>query len=141
MIEFCFEILVHLATLAIQFLLEMLVEGAFELVITFGWESLGHAIGRRQPAHPVLGCAGWVMIGVASGGVSAYVMPDPLIPTGRFRGISLILAPLVTGTIMKIIGERRREQLKPVRVLATFWGGSAFALAFSLTRFLLLRSR
>jgi hypothetical protein len=84
---------------------------------------------------------GWMAVAVACGAISVKIFPEPFFSARDFRGISLILAPLITGAVMKLLGDRQQGKGKPATLLATFWGGSAFAFVFSLTRFLLLRSK
>ena len=83
---------------------------------------------------------GWIMIGAGSGALSSLWLPHQIFPSRGFRGVSLALAPLATGAVMKALGDWRRRQGKEVTLLATFWGGSAFAFALSLARLLSLRS-
>jgi hypothetical protein len=53
-----------------------------------------------------------------------------------FPGVSLILAPLITGTAMHLLrGRLLRLELWPSN-LATFLGGAIFAFAMALVRWL-----
>jgi hypothetical protein len=65
----------------------------------------------------------------------------PIFPSQGIRGVSLVLAPLATDAVMKTLGDWRRKQENEGTMLATFWGGGAFAFAFSLARILWLRSK
>ncbi len=126
-------------------MLEIIVELLFELVVqvlgeflfTLGWESLGHALRGSRKANPILAVFGWAIIGAMCGVVSVLVVPQRLLPPSRFPGLSLVVAPVISGVLMKAVGDRRREAGKDTTALATFWGGTTFAFALAATRYLL----
>jgi len=118
-----------------------LAELLLELLFAGAWEFLGHTFRKLPPLESFVAGFGWMVVAVACGAISVKIFPEPFFSARDFRGISLILAPLITGAVMKLLGDRRQEKGKPATLLATFWGGSAFAFVFSLTQFLLLRSK
>jgi len=77
-----------------------------------------------------------MLVGAACGGFSAWVAPKEFLPWVGPRGVSVVVSPLVCGALMKMIGDRRREGGRETTALATFWGGSLFALGLALTRLL-----
>lgn len=124
----------------IELVFELLSQVVGEFIITLGWESLGHAMRSTRKANPVLAILGWAIIGAICGAISAILLPQRLLPRSRIPGMSLAVAPLVTGGLMKMVGDRRREAGKDTTILATFWGGAIFAFALSVARALLARS-
>jgi len=84
---------------------------------------------------------GWVVIGSVCGVVSGFIFPQRILTPSRLPGVSLVVAPLVSGLLMKAVGDRRREVGKDTTILATFWGGSIFAFTVSAARFLMLSLR
>ena len=124
-----------------ELLFELVVQVLGEFIFTLGWEGLAHALRGTRKANPVLAILGWAIIGSVCGAVSAFIFPQRLLPGSRLPGMSLIVAPLASGMLMKAVGDRRRESDKDTTVLATFWGGTIFAFTVSASRFLLLRAR
>lgn len=124
--------------IVLQLLFEIVVQVLGEFAFTLGWESRAHALRGSRKANPVLALVGWVIIGATCGIVSAFIVPHRILPPKR--GMSLIVAPLITGALMRTVGDRRREAGKDTTILATFWGGSMFAFSAAVTRFLLIRA-
>ncbi len=66
-------------------------------------------------------------------------IPHRLFRSGHmFPGISLFIAPILTGFTMHRIGQQLRNLGREPSKLATFYGGAIFAFAMALTRFVLL---
>jgi hypothetical protein len=122
-----------------ELLLELVLEALGEFILTLGWESFAHALRGTRKANPVLAMLGWAVIGSICGVISALLFPERLLPPSRLPGMSLIVAPLVSGALMKTFGDRGRESGKDTTMLATFWGGTIFAFTVAATRFLLIR--
>ena len=133
MIDFLLELLVEAL---VQALGELIVELAWEL----GWASLRHAFRSKRRAHPVLAVMGWAIIGAICGAISALLLPHRVLPWHGRGGLSMFVAPFLTGAVMKLVGDRRREAGKDTTALATFWGGAIFALALSAVRFWCVRA-
>ncbi len=131
MIGFLLEALLNLVG---EVLLQLLVEAAAEL----GWESVGQALGRRRPANPVLAGFGLVILGAATGYASTLLLPKHLFGPSRFPGISLVVAPVATGSIMQALGNWRTSNRHTHSLLATFWGGALFAFAMLAARLALV---
>ena len=124
----------------LELLFELLIQVVGEFIITLGWESLGHALRSERKANPVLAMLGWAIIGSICGVISALIFPQRILPRSRLSGVSLMVAPLITGALMKAVGDRRREAGKETTVLATFWGGSIFAFTLAVARLLIIRA-
>ena len=129
-----------MSEILLELLLELVVQVFGEFILTLGWESLGHALRGTRKANPLLAIFGWAIIGSICGAISAFIFPQHILPPSRLTGVSLVVAPLITGALMKAVGDRRREAGKDTTILATFLGGTVFAFAVAATRFLLLRA-
>jgi hypothetical protein len=81
-----------------------------------------------------------VIAGGVAGLISSALFPHRVI-TGRHivHGISLVLAPAITGIAMQEIGNRMRAAGYKTTVLTTFRGGAVFALAMAVVRWLMVR--
>ncbi len=126
--------------IVLQLLFEIVVQVLGEFAFTLGWESLAHALRGSRKANPVFALVGWAIIGAICGVISALIVPHRIPPTSRLTGMSLIVAPPITGVLMRAVGDRRREAGKDTTILATFWGGSMFAFSVAVARFLLIRA-
>jgi hypothetical protein len=79
-------------------------------------------------------------MGTGAGFVSVLIFGQRLTPRAPIPGLSLILAPLATGALMRWLGRfwaRRRGQLPG---LFTFHGGAIFALGVVLVRLIVFRT-
>jgi hypothetical protein len=125
-----------------EILVELVVELLFEVVgqvaIEFGWESIAHVFHGRRKANPVLAGVGILLLGGTLGLVASFLVPKRLLPPSRVPALSLLVAPLIAGSIMKALGDWRRARGGDPSVLATFWGGALFAFALALARWLMV---
>jgi hypothetical protein len=69
--------------------------------------------------------------------VSAWLVPDRFSQNVAISVLSVIFNPIIAGFVLDQYGAARRRKNRPTTNLATFAGGAAFALGFSLARFLL----
>jgi hypothetical protein len=80
------------------------------------------------------------LLGVFAGVLSLLVLPHRLIhrehPIG-FHGISLLISPIIAGSVLSSVGAAMRRWGKKVTPVETFGYGFAFALGMALVRFLL----
>jgi hypothetical protein len=129
--------------LALEVLLNIAVEILGQIVLEvaadLGIVSIRHALGRARLLNPMVAAFGLVIVGSVVGAVSAVARPEPMLPHGRVPGLSLVLAPLVTGAAMAQYGGWRRARGRDTTYLATFWGGAVAALAIAGTRYWLTR--
>ena len=89
--------------------------------------------------NPVLAALGYVMLGMARGGVSVFLFPHPLIHPSRIHGISLLVSPVLTGLVMSRIGAALRRYGKHPTQIESFEYGFAFAFGMALVRYLVVK--
>jgi hypothetical protein len=78
----------------------------------------------------------YFLAGVACGTMSVLVFPHPLVHPSRIHGISLVISPLITGSIMSLLGaELRRHGKESVRI-ESFGYGFTFAFGMAIVRLL-----
>jgi hypothetical protein len=79
------------------------------------------------------------LFGTAAGVLSVVVLPHPLFHRSRLHGGSLLISPVVTGSVMFGLGWLEREFGGEPPQIGGFWTGFIFALAMASARFLLVR--
>ena len=123
----------------VPLILEIVEQLVFEVVLGMGFEAMTGAMFPALEARPWFGGVGYFLMGLLSGVVSVIVVRGRLIGPSIVPGLSLIVAPIVTGALMGSIGDvwRRRGGAPPV--LFTFRAGAIFAFGMALVRFLYLR--
>lgn len=124
------EILLELA-------LEILFELAFSLLGELSWDvSKSKRPGRE--IHPALSYLGYFAGGALLGILSALLLPERILGNVGIRGASLVLTPLMAGTVMHYFGAYRRQEGKGTTRMASFAGGAIFAFGLALLRFVLV---
>jgi hypothetical protein len=123
--------------LIFEFLFEVLFEIVGEALFEIGFGAFKEAYDRAN-RNPVLASVGYLVLGGAIGAGSAWLLPYHLVQPGPFPGLSLVLAPFVSGLAMHWFGKYRRANGHMTTNLATFYGGAAFAFGASLVRFVWL---
>ena len=129
--------------------IEFLVELAIELIFYGGGGLLvegvprlfGASFGRRGRHHPIVAGIGLLLIGGILGEVSYWVWPHRIVAAGPYRGISLLVSPIVNGLLTQALGTWRAHHDRPRTWLSTFWGGALFAFGMSSVRFWLMTAR
>jgi hypothetical protein len=114
---------------------EIVLQLLGELLLELGFHSTGDSFRDRSRAHPLLGRLGALLLGAIAGALTRIAWPGPIFDPGPFRGISLIVSPLVTGFVMDRYGEWRERRGGSRSVFATFWGGALFAFGMAIVRF------
>lgn len=115
-------------------LLELVVQIFGELVLGAGWAAVRGAP-SREPAHPALLAAAWGAAGLIVGALTILALPERVTPPAPVLGASLVLAPLLVGGTMGLLGRRWRERGRTPPQAFTFAAGATFAFAVSLVRF------
>src|SRR5947207_12588393 len=116
----------------LEFLLDLfgnvVIQLLFETVGEAGAHLLGHLMGEPQRVRPGAAALGYLLLGGAAGGLSLFPFPSPLVHPSRWHGISVLVAPIITGLVMHTLGTiRRRHDMELVR-LDTFTDAFLFAL-------------
>ena len=129
--------------LLFELLGELGLEVLFELVAALFGGFLGgrrnpHSEGRRLPVWLVN--LGLIFVGAALSWLVYLVLPERVLGEPQYPGLSLVLSPLLVGTVMAGLGRLKRSHGKRATAMATFWGGAGFAFGFALARFLLLKA-
>ena len=115
---------------------EIFLQLVGEILVEFGFASVGESLRKRSRGHPLLASAGAILLGGLAGVIASLVWPARILQPGPVRGASLVLSPIVTGAVMDRYGQWREERGASRSYLATFWGGALFAFSMALVRFL-----
>jgi hypothetical protein len=126
-------------TALLEVIFEIIAEAVFEIMGDLVWNSLRNELDKREGTGHVLAALGFILLGSVAGMASAAIIPDRLTPVVLMPGLSLLLAPLGTGTVMHLYGRWRQERGHDISNLATFWGGATMALGMALIRYILVR--
>jgi hypothetical protein len=115
-----------------------------EALLEFGVGASIAALSRSAPvASRTLGklASGltYLLFGLMAGWVSVVVLPHPLVPRARIRGLSLVVSPVLTGAAMAASGNALRRKGKRTARIETFGYGFAFALGMAFIRFLFVK--
>jgi hypothetical protein len=121
----------------LELIFELLFEILGEALLEIGVGAFKEAYDRAN-RNPVLASIAYLLLGGAVGAASGWLVPYRLVRPGPFPGVSVFLAPIVSGVAMHSFGRYRRAYGHVTTNLATFYGGAAFAFGASLVRFLWL---
>ena len=123
-----------LASLLFSFL-EFLLQLAFSLLVDLGFHSLKQTTVSREQRNPILAAIGYALLGLIAGGLSLLIFPEPLISSGRFHGINILVSPALAGLGMAGLGWlMERSGHRRLRI-ESFVYGFIFALPMALVRF------
>ncbi len=120
-------------------LLEIVLQIVFEIVFGMLWELavvVYKAVFDRSNWGTLAAVGGYLLLGVAVGGVSIRLWPTRVFHSAFAPGLSLVLSPLCVGWVLAKWGDWRRARGRPTSSLATFAGGAALAFGTALVRFL-----
>jgi hypothetical protein len=112
-----------------------------ELLLQGGWEAFAEPFRARKRAHPVLAAFGLIAVGGLLGLLTSFVLPNRILELYGIRGASILISPIVTGSLMQRYGVWCDEHGRARSHLATFWGGALFALSMAAVRFQLVGSK
>jgi hypothetical protein len=119
----------------IGFLVEALIEILFEFFAGLGVEAIGNAIALERDRDPMLAIIGQFFLGLILGVVSLLIIPHRVAPAGPVPGVSLVVAPLVSGAAMQGIGTLWVRFGWDRPAIFTFRGGAIVGFAMGLMRF------
>ena len=117
-------------------LFEFLLEVAGELMLELGLRSIGETIIPREHRNRLLAGFGYGLLGAIAGGLSLLMFPNAFARSETFHGISIFIAPVMTGLAMAGLGwlwEKKGQQRLPID---SFAYGFIFALPMAIVRFL-----
>src|ERR1044071_9038625 len=100
-----------------------------------GWIAVSHVLHTTGRRRTLIGVFGWLLCGLALGGISVAIHPAHFFHTKKMRLAILVVAPLVAGTVMHLYGRVRGRRGRMRSSLATFAGGTTFALGIHLVRY------
>ena len=115
--------------------MEVVVEVFGQLFLEFGWRTLSEGFRERQRAHPLLSAAALALLGGVFGVVISLAFPNRLFGFQGIRGTTMVVSPLVTGTVMEAYGRWCDRHGRERSNFATFWGGAIFAFSMAAMRF------
>ncbi len=119
------------AEVIFEALFEFALEAAFDLI----FRAIAEVFEISALNNPLLACAGYVLLGGASGGLSLLLYPHALFHPSRVHGISLLVSPILTGLAMWQVGSLLQTKNKKVIRIESFWYGFTFAAGMALARF------
>jgi hypothetical protein len=129
--EFLAELLIAL----VQFISEVLLQIAGDVLTELGWNALREVF---RPSHPpVRGLVpvGYSIIGAALGGLSLLVFPKHFAASMPLRLATLALAPIASALAVAPALPLLRRPAEPEDIWRRFWNAYAFSLTFALIRF------
>lgn len=133
--EIVFELLFAIVFEAIP---EIVMQLMAEVILELGYESVAEGFRRKRRRNPALAGIGLLLVGGLVGLVGSVMFPERMLPGTPVPGVSLVLSPLVVGSLMHLFGSWRRRQGREPSALATFWGGALFAFAMAGARWLMV---
>ena len=128
------DILLEFLLILLELLLEAGLELAGEAVLDLAGRAVLEVFDVSESRNPVLVGTGYLLLGFLTGGISVLIVPHPLMHRSRVHGISLLISPVITGTVMWMVGSWLRKRGKRVVQIEGFWYGFVFALAMALMR-------
>ncbi len=122
----------------VEIVLQILIEILGEFLLMIGVESVVAPFQPAKNSNRIYAFSGLFILAVAASLIFSLFAPSRLLPQTRFAGISLLVSPILVGTVMQIFGQWRMEKGKPITHLSTFWGGAFYSFFFALTRIIFL---
>jgi hypothetical protein len=117
-----------------EFLIEMLFGVAAEALETFIFAGL-------KISTASISAFGLAIVGAIAGLLSSWAFPHRLfVVRVTLPGVSLLVAPLVTGLSLDFAGRQLRRFYKNPGSIATFRGGVVFAFSMAVVRWWLVGS-
>lgn len=131
----------------LEFLLAFFFEGLLAFVGDLLFSSIWESMFRRPASESAddwteraLFSTIWIIGGgVGIGLITVAIVPQRVFPTMGFRGVSLLLSPLVTGFLMSRYGAWRERRGMAHSSFTTFWAGALFAFSMAAVRFLSIK--
>lgn len=125
-------ILLEILAIVFEFILELSGDLVFELIL----RALGQTVTPREERNPILAGIGYALVGLIAGGLSLLIFPHSFARSETCHGISLLVAPVLTGCAMAGIGWCLERHGKRRLRLDSFIYGFIMALPMAIVRFL-----
>ncbi|MCB0364778.1 MAG: hypothetical protein H6624_04745 [Bdellovibrionaceae bacterium] len=122
------EFLLLAGSFLIEILLPSLVEIVLEVLVWFFPQGI-----ERADKLPL-----WMLLGALLGWLSTYVLPYQVIGDTWALALNVMVAPIVCGFLIHMIGNNREKRKKVRFRFENFWGGALFSLGFIICRLFIL---
>lgn len=119
--------------LLFEFFAEFLLQIIVELLAEIGLRSTAEPF--RKPPNPWLAAIGYAIFGAAAGGISLFVLPEPLVQGETWRLVNLAVTPALVGLAMAAVGAWRSRRGQQTLRIDRFSYGYLFALCMAVVRF------
>lgn len=129
------DLLAALLEVLTEALLELLPEILLSLAAHTGEKVLNTSAESSRVAIAVV----VLLLGAACGVGSVGIFPHPLVHPSKFRGISLIVSPVLAGLVMSQVGRILRRRGKRTIQLESFAYGFAFAFIMAAVRLVFVK--
>jgi len=119
-----------------QFIIEIVLEIAAELLFAFGFESIASTMRKGNDVNPVLGGIGYVLFGSILGALSWFVFSEPFVKSEFLKAANFIFSPVILGFSLCFFSWlfRRKAKGEGIFSLKVFIFGVLFAVSYSITR-------
>ncbi len=122
--------------LLLEFFAEVVLQVVFQALAGIGVHASRQFKGEDSPEVPIwIAAPGYAVLGGLVGAASLLVMPNAMAHTQFMRIGTLLVAPVIAGVAMAIIGALRAKNGQEVLRIDRFGYGYLFALAMSAVRF------
>ena len=129
------ELLAELLIALVQFICEMLLQIAGDVLAELGWNALGEVFRPSQPPQRGLVLLGYSIIGATLGALSLFVFPKHFAASMPLRLATLAFAPIASALAVAPMLPLLRRSTTPGNIWPGFWNAYAFSLTFALIRF------
>jgi hypothetical protein len=133
------ELLVYVLGWILQFLGEVLLNSALEVLAELLKLALKEPLRGPEQIKPAVAILGYMVYGALAGGLSLLAFPHHMVHNSSARLAGLFVIPLLTGLVMGGLGALRRRQDKEVIRLESFVYAFFFALGTALVRLIWAR--
>ncbi|MBB5339918.1 hypothetical protein [Tunturiibacter gelidoferens] len=130
------EFFLALLSAAAELLYEVFFQVVTEALVAFIVRSIRNVLKESTAINPILAAIGYLLLGIAFGIASLLLFPHPIFHPSKFRGISLLVSPVVTGLVMSQVGIVLRRKGKQTVRIESFGYGFAFAFGVAIVRLL-----
>ena len=120
-----------LLELLLEFIVEVLVQGAFEL----GFRGLAEPFRNKRQVGVAWTLFSYALLGAVGGAFSVWLFPMHVLKHPAAQYVNLALTPIALGLAFEWLGRRREAKGKRKMLLDRFSYGFVIALTMGLIRF------